>query len=259
MASKELAKTEPAANLPVSAELAAALGEMAGAGFDQTTKDDYALPFLHVLQKMSPQVDKHDPKYVAGAEPGKFMNTVTQEVLDGDAGIVVIPVDFRKVFLEWVPRDAGGGLVAEFATKEEAELKKSQDKKTDIVDTANHYLLVKTSLGWEAVVLSCTSTKLKASRNWMSLMARVQINSKPAPMFAKKYLLKTILQSNDKGSYFNIKAEPIDGPDGWVTADELREAMTFFKQIRSGQRSIEFSKLDADGPIVPVGDEETEF
>lgn len=240
-------------------EVANALAQMAGAGFDNTTKDDYALPFLHILQKMSPQVDKRDPKYVKGAEEGQFFNTVTQEAFEGEnTGIVVIPVDFKKVFLEWVPRTLGGGLVAEHATREEAELNRSTEKQTDIVDTANHYLLIRTANGWEAAVFSCTSTKLKASRAWMSMMSRVTVNGKPAPSFAKKYVLRTVSQSNDKGSYFNFKADPIEGPDGWVTKEELQEAMTFFKQIRAGEKKIDFSTHEAAQSSAPVGMEDGE-
>lgn len=247
--STAVATTAPAgSNLPISADLAQRFSKMAGAGFEHASKGDYALPFIGVLQKMSPQVDKKDAKYVKGAEAGMFINSVTSDLFDGDQGICVIPVEFRKVFLEWVPRDKGGGLRGEYLTREDAEAKKQED--TVIVDTANHYVLLKTPMGWEPVLISCTSTKLKFSRNWMSQMARIKVGGQGAPMFAKKYILKTITQENAKGTFFNIKVEIIDGPDGWVTAQELDAAEQFYNQIRSGKRGADFSRIDEEPQVL---------
>lgn len=250
--------SKPAPALPVAADLAARLVAHTGAGFQNATIDDYALPFLHVLQKMSHEVDASDAKYVKGAVPGMFMNSVTQELFDGAQGIEVIPVDFQKVFNVWVPRTAGGGFKGSGTSREEAgakveELRKlGVDKPLEIIDTANHFLLMREPLTdkLSALVLSCTSTKMKASRVWMSLMARVTIGEKPAPSFAKRYVLKTIAQTNEKGTFSNIKAEVVDGPGGWVTAEELDAAETFFKQIKAGKRGADFSVADEPSDLV---------
>ena len=252
--------TKAGTNAVVLTALQERMMKHAGSGFEDATINDYALPFLHVLQKMSPEVDKDDPKYVKGAEPGMFMNSVTQELFDGRNGITVIPVKFEKVFNIWVPRAAGGGFKGSATTMQEAvakidELKRlGVDKPLEIIDTANHYLLMlEPSTGkFTAVVLSCTSTKLKASRTWMSIMARVTIGGKPAPMFAKRYTLKTIAQTNDKGTFSNIQAIAPEPADGWVTAEELDTAEAFFKQLQTGVKGVDFSQAepieDADEP-----------
>lgn len=243
----------PAEQSPVPAALAERLAGHSGAGFRNTTVDDFALPFLHVLQKMSPEVDKADAKYVKGAEPGMLMNSVTQELFDGAKGVTVIPVEFVKVFNLWVPRTSGGGFKGSGRTRDEASAKAVELAKTgfgkplEIIDTANHFLLMREPSGkLTAVVLSCTSTKLKASRTWMSIMSRVTIGDKPAPSFAKKYLLRTIGQTNDKGTFSNIKAEPIEGSGGWVTAEELDAAEKFFDQLKTGARGADFSALEPE-------------
>ena len=46
------------------------------------SQEDLALPFLKVLGQLSPEVNKRDAKYVEGAEPGKIINTVTNELFD---------------------------------------------------------------------------------------------------------------------------------------------------------------------------------
>ena len=54
----------------------------ANMGMGNLTQDDLALPFLKILGQLSPEVNKRDGKYVEGAEPGKIINTVTNELFD---------------------------------------------------------------------------------------------------------------------------------------------------------------------------------
>lgn len=262
MAGKEVATQKEMPKGLASVEMLGRLEGLSGKGFENTTIEDFALPFLHVLQKMSPEVDKADPKYVKGAETGMFMDSVTQELFDGEKGLEVIAVDFQKVFNLWVPRNAGGGFKGSGRTREEATKiaadleKQGFDKQLEIIDTANHYLLIRDNEGkLRAIVLSCTSTKLKASRAWMSVMARVTLGDKAAPSFAKKYTLKTVSQKNDKGTFSNIKADVIEGAAGWVNNEELDAALEFYKQLQSGKRGADFSTA-SDDVAKPVGEDE---
>jgi len=54
----------------------------ANQGAQNISQEDLALPFLKVLGQLSPEVNKRDAKYVEGAEPGKIINTVTNELFD---------------------------------------------------------------------------------------------------------------------------------------------------------------------------------
>ena len=51
------------------------------------TQEDLALPFLKVLGQLSPEVNKHDAKFISGAEPGMIVNSVTKELHNGTKGI----------------------------------------------------------------------------------------------------------------------------------------------------------------------------
>jgi hypothetical protein len=75
--------------------------EDAGAGFEDADANAYAIPFLQILQSGSPQCKKSDGAYIKGAEEGMFYNTVTQELYDGDEGVVVIPCHYMQRFVEW--------------------------------------------------------------------------------------------------------------------------------------------------------------
>lgn len=225
--------------LPVSIEQLAA---MSGLGLQNATADDYALPFLGILQKMSKQVDEAEVDlYIPGAKPGMFLNASTKQIFDGAAGIKVVPVEFSKVWNLWVPRNAGGGFKGTFTSEAEAQKARGSNP-WDIVDTANHYLLVEVGENqWEPMIFSCTSTKLKQSRQWNSLMGRQTVQSNginiPLATFAKSYTLKTISQKNEKGTYSNFAASV---NEGYVSASVFNQAMDFRAQLESGKAKVNF-------------------
>lgn len=239
--------------------LAEAMVADAGAGLGHMQTSDYALPWLYLLQKMSPQLD-----VIEEAEAGMFINTVTNELYDE---LLLIPCEFEKVYNEWVPRDAGGGFVASYKTRVDAEQNKRDD--TQIVDTANHYVLAKSADDtWSPAILSLTSTKLKASRTWNSRMRDVTIDTpsgkKPAPTFAKIYrVVKTgphKAPKGNNGTYFSIEVQPVEGSEGWVQdAEVYTQAKLLFESINAGRKGADYTQggetiIDAD--IDEDGEEE---
>ena len=80
----------------------------AGQGLNMT-QDDLALPFLKVLGQLSPECNKRDAKHVEGAEPGMIINTVTNEIYDGVKGIDVVPVHYKRQYIEWQDRGESQG------------------------------------------------------------------------------------------------------------------------------------------------------
>ena len=83
-------------------------GEYAGRGFQNQTQEDVAIPFVNLLQSNSPEVLKDHEQHIKGAEAGMFINTVTKELFKE---IELTPSVTRHLFVEWVPRDNGGGLI----------------------------------------------------------------------------------------------------------------------------------------------------
>ena len=61
-----------------------------------------AIPRIKQLQKMSDEVDKHHPKYVEGADPGMFINSISNELL-GDV-LYVVSVNFKTEYVVWRTR-----------------------------------------------------------------------------------------------------------------------------------------------------------
>ena len=75
-------------------------------GTQNISQEDLALPFLKVLGQLSPEVNKRDAKYVEGAEPGKIINTVTNELFDE---IQIVPCHYKRQYIEWQDRGTSTG------------------------------------------------------------------------------------------------------------------------------------------------------
>jgi hypothetical protein len=245
-----VARVEPTSTaVGMPAELAQQFLQDSGQGLEKATAQDFALPFIHLLQKGSPQVDPDSEKYVEGAKAGMFINTVTNELYEA---LTVIPCDFEKVYNEWIPRDAGGGFVAMYRNKNDAEANKRED--TQVVDTANHYVLhLNTQEEWQPAILSLTSTKLKASRNWLSKISMVQIAGPGgrkviAPSFSRVYEIhKEGPVQNEKGTFYIIKVLPVEGEAGWVSDPAVYEqAKAFRTQLQAGVVGADFNRAQGD-------------
>jgi len=110
--SKTIMKKEEKTTAVAAAKMDADfLMQDAGAGADNVTAKDLAIPFLVILQPLSPQVDKKKPDFIKGAEAGFVLNTVSQELIKEPVLIKVIPCYYEQKLIEWQPRETGGGLV----------------------------------------------------------------------------------------------------------------------------------------------------
>tara|TARA_R100001369_G_scaffold4678_5_gene13291 strand:- start:8037 stop:8834 length:798 start_codon:yes stop_codon:yes gene_type:complete len=207
-----------------------------GTGLEETTTEDFAIPFIRVLQPLSPQLQKQHGSYVEGASAGDLYNTVTNAYYDGEKGISIVPCAYNKKYIEWIPREKGGGLInANHDISILSKCTRDTNRRiytpdgNEIVETAQYFVLVLDPEPQQAV-LTFTSSQLGVSRKWLSMlrMARVQ-NSKgesvQAPMFANTFRLSTVTQSNDKGTWngYSINQE---APTELSTAIMAREFMS---------------------------------
>lgn len=240
MAKSEVVK--PEANEVALAAMQQQFAADANAGFEEADASAYAIPFLQILQSGSPQCKKSDGKYIKGAEEGMFFNTVTQEITSGEEGITVIPCHYTQRFVEWRPREAGGGFVAEHLPTDPVVGTTQKDEKgrdllpngNTLVDTRNHYVLVVGGDGsLTPALISMSSTQSKVSRQWMSKMQGIKMKNAEgafvtAPMASRKYKLTTIPRQNDKGSWYVYNVELagiVDDMAAYNAAIEFRNAV----------------------------------
>jgi hypothetical protein len=96
----------------VSTEVMDDIFEFAGEGASFSS-DEMQIPFVRLLQALSPQLNKKKAEYIEGASAGDAFNNVTNQYWDGETGIKVIPCFNTTKYLEFVPRDMGGGFKGE--------------------------------------------------------------------------------------------------------------------------------------------------
>lgn len=254
---KAVAKRESRA--PAKPDLLNAMRQEAGRGTETMKQEDLALPFILVLQSLSPQLQKGHEKHIKGAEAGDLLNTVTGEIWKGEDGALIIPCHYTKVYNEWIPRDDGGGFVASYTDKHEAEMSKEKDH--EIVDTGNHFVLVYSEQNeeWQEAVLSMTSTKLKVSRQWNSRMKQRKMDDGDGtrftpPTYAAIYRLSTTSTQNDKGFFHVPKIEE----EAWVDdAAVYEQARDFYTAMAAVGSNLSYRPLEEQGGAV-VDDEEDE-
>ena len=207
-------KKEPSDNKTTDIAISSAFLEDAGSGLENIGADDVTIPRLKILQAMSPEVNKHDGKYVEGASTGDIINTVSSVLYNDDNPMVVLPVAYKRLFLEWTPRDSGGGLVAQH---DDANILSSTTRNKmgqDVLENGNyiqtsatHFVLVMNKEGgYDTAMISMAGTQLKRSRTWNSMMASVKMKQGDKvftpPSFSQKYQLGCVQESNDRGTWF---------------------------------------------------------
>lgn len=233
--------------------------EDAGLGLGNVGIDDQAIPFLSILQALSPQVKK-GPSKLEGAEEGMIFNTLTKELFpasDGAQGIFVVPVAYECSFLEWKPREQGGGFCGKHGVAQgEALLKTTvkDERGRDVLPNGNHLirtaqhfvLLLKPDGGYEQAVISMASTQFKASKQWNSLKTSIKLPSKKGgmytpPSFAFVYRLTTVLQQKDANSWFGWAIEnagQLVDPARPETAAIYAAARDFAKAVGEGKVKV---------------------
>lgn len=254
----------------VSADM---LMEDTGAGMEQARTEDYSLPFVQILQQLSPQVNKRKAEYVDGAEAGMFLNTVTNELWDGESGVILVPVYYTRNHIEWVTREQGGGFVKDHGDDPSILSHITRDTQgrdilpngNQIVTTATRYVLVvnpETGEFGQAVV-TMSSTQFRMSNKWNTLISMLRV---PRPdgqgtfnpaAFYMAYKAVSVPQENDQGSWFGWKIESfkptLELPNG---SDIYLAAREFKKSLENGLiKAKHQNAAPAEGSDAPEGDE----
>lgn len=249
-------------------------GEYGGEGFEGTSSSDLSIPFLAVLQSNSPVVEEEE---VEGAKAGMLYNTVTREIISGEDGVVFLPVHKDVAYVEWIPRDSGGGFVGLF-DPQSAEVKKAiadnggnrigklkLENGNELIETHYVYGLLLDPSGQETTgfaVLSFTSTKIKPCRDWFTAM--YTLKGKP-PLFANRAVLKTVKQKNEKGTFYNFRIDPLKATwkDSLINPKEeahlLQEAREFREMVTSGMAKAAFETENAAGGTEEAGKDGVPF
>jgi hypothetical protein len=246
------------ANLP--ADLLADMSRDVGLGVS-TDPSEVGIPFLYILQDLSPQVKRRDEQYVDGAEVGDVYNNVTREVIPARVGIDWVEVGFEAAQVEWRPNR--GGFVAKHPndTPLRSEIRMVDDgtgrqiptlpSGNTLTETKYHYGLYRRAAtadtpagNWEPAVIGMASSMIKNSRELEGMKKRVRLpNNDIAPAFAVFYHFGTKLVSKNNNDWFT--GEITQGP--WVSSDVYYVARELAQQVAAG--TIKTSQPGDEGTI----------
>lgn len=230
-------------------------GEMSREGFEDTKITDLSIPFINILQPMSPEITED---LIPGVKIGDMLNSVTKEIVSQP--IYVVPIEMEHLWVEWVPRNKGGGLVDRHDPNSEIvneAIRKNGNsrippkgddgkripfkspKGNDLIETHYVYcLLLNEDDKIEGFcVLSFTSTKIKVFKDWKTSM--FMIKGAP-PIYAIKAKVETKKEKSDGGTYFNYQISAKEGAwsaslippvgDGLAILEEARRMRDMIRQ-----------------------------
>ena len=241
-------------------------GEDAGAGFENQSREDISIPFITVLQALSPQVSKET---VEGAKSGMLFNTVTEELIDD---VTFVPGYTEHVYVEWVPRKEGGGFVALHQmdspvvakAKDESEefgkLKVDREGggQNDLVETFYVYgsILDEDDNPESMAVIAFTSSKIKIYRKWNTSIRMFTVKTEDGrkvrpPMFAHRVKLGSQKEQANGEEYFNFTLKPANGKikDSLLEpgCEALESARSVGEMVKSGLAKAAHDSVDGEG------------
>jgi len=219
-----------------------------GAGLENADSSSFATPFMRLLQKGSPQADPDSESFIEGTKAGMLYDTIGGEVIDPEKEkIQFIPVGYKRVFVEWVPRnetdsDGRQGFIAEYDPVEGEELMRQttlNDKNRDILpnghelnDTRIHYVVVVRGNGiFYPGVINMERTQVKRSRRWFSDMNK-QVTARGLRATCQLiYSVGSEAQQKDNNTWriWDIKA-----PSLVTDQNQLNAAIKFYQAFQQG-------------------------
>jgi len=258
------------AGLP--AEIMDDIFSTAGEGIDYEVSE-LQIPFIRVIQALSPQIKKSDPAFIQGASQGDAFNTVTGQFWAGEEGFAVIPCYQETKYLEFRQRDDnGGGFVGERAASDPDVARTVREGSKEILPNGNelvksdqHYCLIVSEDGTtQPAIIDMKSTQLKVSRRWKSQIAIQKVtdaqgNARVPALYATMWKFSTVEESNQMGTWYNWHVDRI----GYVPNKALfNEAKLFRESIMKGEAkavSEEPVETTVSSKPQPVADDDIPF
>jgi hypothetical protein len=213
-------------------------------------KDESVIPFTRILQPLSPQIG-----VTPGAVAGMIMNIASGTLTDGNKGMKIIPVVHQWNYTEWVPRESGGGFVADWGEDEtgwQAKCEPDQKyaykpltKDGHVIVKARHFFIfsLNDDGSIEPSILPFTGTGLKIARQWSNIMEnapklKTSKGMRTPAYFYYVYQFKTEQVKNGQYTWYEPRIRLLsdenkavsimergDGVDIWKAAINLRDSL----------------------------------
>lgn len=205
-------------------------------GFEKLDQSVIALPFIRILQSLSPQLKKTNPEYIAGAEEGALFNNITKTIYDQP--LRVVPLKFDRQFICWKPDRAGygGAFSPEWVASALEHKELFTNEKGQIIDGLNNsymdtytYYIFPVDYRQEGVcLLTFSSTQLKEARRWNRCLTNTLLpNGKRAMPYHTVWNVATVPQQNKLGEWYgyNLSFEGFVQKDTFALVQQERQEM----------------------------------
>lgn len=230
-------------------ELAEFMEGMAGAGFENLGAQDFQIPFLRILQPLSPQVLDGDEK-VEGAKAGHFYNTLTNKSYGSE--IEIIPLKCITEWLVWSPNR--GPLKARYPVGG-IEIVGDQYSKMmtpegdEVVETMTIFCLVANHIEEGPVAFPLAKTNIKHGKKLNTMLHSTFLPSgKRAPYFSSVWRLKTSVNRNEKGTWYSLGVKSQTNIDRirWISKNEFDMAVTPALDILKDENKYKMLEAPSD-------------
>jgi hypothetical protein len=154
------------------------------------------------------------PAYVDGAKAGSiWLRNYDPPIVDGKTGILVQPVKMYKEWVEWVPRDAGGGMVGRYLKRPESAV--CRDVATNRWVLGEHelretrmWVVNYFNPGPVAFIIPCQSTMNTFARQWNTVIEQqFEDGGRMSPTWRYLWRLTTKQRQNSMGKWHVLAFE----------------------------------------------------
>lgn len=175
-----------------------------------------SMPFIRILQDLSPQLKKQKDEYVEGAESGDLFFGKNKSIVPQSSRI--IPTYTASVYTEWIPRSQGGGFVAThpLTIVSHKDYEKGRERQYDewlgqneLRFTTYWFVMIELDGKYEQAIIPFTSSQLRVSRKLTSDINRFRYDGEnksiTPPLYAQSWELNTVLETSKNGDdYYNF-------------------------------------------------------
>lgn len=256
MSDKDTQVAEKKAQLP--ANMLGSMAEHAGQGFEDTTSDDYAIPYLSIAHGTSGAMKKGGGNYIAELKLGDIYDPVSGDIFES---VRIVPLIRQRVHVEWDDR----AFANRYTLDESPMSSTTQNEKghnimpngNTLIDTVYLYALIVGDDGVNSpIVISFARTSAKVYKKLMARANKLRIEGPKGkfqpPLHSHVYTLTTALESSKGGDeFYNWK---LDGNPELITDEALwAEVENVRGQISSGERTAAEPQTDAVDEDDPSG------
>jgi len=255
-------------------------GQYSSAGTESISADDVVIPFLSILQGLSPEVTGAKPeKKIKGASPGQFCHSLSQELIDGEEGFYFVPCAIRKEVLQWKLREEGGGIVARYPWDAEHpylrevgfnpdkvfggfDVKHPEHGNTSLVPSVYVVGIIcedaECTQYKDFVTLPFKSTNMTPFKKELATPIKLYA-PKGAPLFAHRFHITTVSETRPKGTSFNYRIRPALAEGSLITDLEhpiLAAGHKLYLSFQSGERIIAEEEAPVDAEYEEINQDE---